>query len=83
MLVGAGDDVDRAARKRLQRLRAAAKIVDGDVEPLLLEVAEPLRDRERQVIERSLAADAERDLLLFECLGVYRGMRGTQERKRS
>ena len=63
VLVGAGDHVDRAADQRLQRLRAAAEIVDGDVEPLLLEVAEPLADGQRQIVERGLAADAEGDLL--------------------
>ena len=66
MLVGAGDDVDRAADQRLQRLRAAAEVVDGDVEPLLLEVAEPLADGQRQVVERGLAADGEGDLLLLD-----------------
>jgi hypothetical protein len=33
VFVGTGNDVDRTADQRLQRLRAAAEIVDGDVEP--------------------------------------------------
>jgi len=78
VLVGAGDDVDGAAHQRLQRLRAAAEIVDGDVEALLLEVAEPLADRQRQIVERALAADGERDLLLLDRLA----MRRRAERKR-
>ena len=68
MLVGAGDHVDRAADQRLQRLRAAAEVVDGDVEALLLEIAEPLADGQRQIVQRGLAADAEGDLLLLDGL---------------
>ncbi len=69
VLIGAGDHVDRAADQRLQRLRAAGEIVDGDVEALLLEEAEPLGERERQVVQQALAADAERQvgLLLRSC----------------
>ena len=40
-------------------LRAAGEIGDFDVEALVLEVAEPVGDGERQVIERVLAADRE------------------------
>src|SRR5205823_6160445 len=61
VLIGAGDHVDGAADQRLQRLRAAAEVIDGDVEALLLEIAEPFTDRQRQVIERGLAADRQRD----------------------
>ena len=70
MLVGAGDDVDRTADQRLQRLCAAAEVIDGDVEALLLEISEPLADRQRQIVERGLAADGERDLFLFDGLGL-------------
>src|SRR5262249_57014339 len=69
---------DGAAAQRLRGLRAAAEVVDGDVEALLLEVAEPLADRERQIVERGLAADGERELLLLDRLA----MRGRAERKR-
>src|SRR5262249_62276348 len=79
MLVGAGDDVDRAAGERLQRLRAAAKVVDGDVESLLLEVTEPFGDGQRQVIKRGFAADGERHLLLFRSLSL--GGTGKRERQ--
>jgi hypothetical protein len=81
VLVGAGDHVDRAADQRLQRLRAAAEIVDGDVEALFLEVAEPLADRQRQVIERGLATDAERDLLSLRRLAERLTLRGERERQ--
>ena len=52
VLVGAGDDVGRAADQRGQRLRAALEVADLDVEALLLEVAELLGERERQIVER-------------------------------
>ena len=48
VLVGAGDHIDRAADQRLQRLRAAAKIVDRHFKPLLLEIAEPLANGQRR-----------------------------------
>src|SRR5262249_50547405 len=67
---GAGDAADGAAGERLQRLRAAAEVVDGDVEALLLEVAEPLCNGQRQIVERGLAADAQSDLLLFGRLSL-------------
>ena len=70
VLVGAGDDVDRAADQRGERLRAALEIVDLDVEPLLLEEAELLGERQRQVVERVAAADAELDVLLLRRLGA-------------
>src|SRR5262249_23644997 len=78
VLVGAGDDVDGAAHQRLQRLRAATEVVDGDVEALLFEVAKPLADRQRQIVERGLAADGEGELFLLDRLA----MRGRAERKR-
>jgi hypothetical protein len=78
VLVGAGDDVDGAADQCLQRLRTAAEIIDGDVEALLLEIAEALADRQRQIIERGLAADREGHLFLLDGLAV----RGPRERKR-
>ena len=70
MLVGASDDIDRTADQRLQRLRAAAKIVDGDVEALLSKIAEPLAKGQRQIIECRLAAHPKRDLLLLESLAI-------------
>ena len=70
VLVGAGDEVDRPADQRSQRFRSAAEVVDRHIQALLLEVAEPFRDRQRQVVEQPLAADAERDLLLFDRLRV-------------
>lgn len=69
VLIGARHDIDRAADQRLQRLRAAAEIVDLDVEALLLEEALLLRDRQREIVQELLAADAERQLGL---LGVLR-----------
>ena len=55
----AGDDVGAAADQRLQRARAAGEIGNLDVQALVLEIAEPLGDRERQVEQRGLAADRE------------------------
>jgi hypothetical protein len=49
VLVRARHHVDGTADQRLQGLRAAAEIVDLDLETLVLEEALPLRDRERQV----------------------------------
>ena len=66
MLVGAGDHIGGTADQRLQRFRAAAEIGDGDVKPLFLEVAEPLGQRQRQIIQRALAADAEHEIRLFD-----------------
>ena len=45
-----------------------AKIGDLDVEALVLEVAEPLGDRERQIEQRGLAADREPHLGLRAAL---------------
>ena len=83
VLVGARDHVDRAADQRLQRLRAAGEIVDGDVEALLLEVAEPLGERQRQVVEQALAADAERQVRLLERLRAGRAGERKRQRERA
>jgi hypothetical protein len=45
------------------------KVVDLDLETLLLEEAAALRDRQRQVVQERLSADAERDLGLFRRAG--------------
>ncbi len=82
VLIGAGDDVGRAADQRLQRLRAAAEIGDGDVEALLLEVAEPLGQRQLQVIEQPLAADAERQVFLLRALRAGCAREGERQRQR-
>ena len=65
VLVRARHDVDAAADQRLQRLRAAGEVVDLDVEPLGLEIAVALGDRERQIVEQRLAADGDGELRLF------------------
>ena len=69
VLVGARHEIDAAADQRLQCARTARKAEDLDVEPFGLEVALPLRDRERQVVEERLAADADRELGFFRRLG--------------
>src|SRR5262245_22414441 len=81
MLIGAGDDVNRAADECLKGLRTAAEIVDDDVEALLLEVAEPLGDGQRQIVERGLAADAQRDLPLLGRLRLRGAQDGNHSRK--
>jgi hypothetical protein len=89
VLVGAGDHVGAAADHRLQRFRAAGEIRDLDLEPLVLEVALALRDRERQVVEQALAAHRDRDLLLLRRLGPrargheQRGGRGQEPHRAS
>src|SRR5690606_19436442 len=78
VLIGTRHDIDRTADQRLQRFRTAAEIVDLDIEALVLEIALPLRDRQRKIIEELLAADAERELRLLGILGE-RGMRRSAE----
>src|SRR5262249_2960377 len=48
-----------------QRLRAALKIADLDVEPLLFEVAEPVGQGKRQIVKRGGPAHAELDVPLL------------------
>ena len=55
----AGDDIGAAADQRLQRSRAAGEIRNLHVEAGILEVAEPLDHRQRQIEHRGLAADRE------------------------
>ena len=73
VLEGARHDIDAAADDRLQGARAAGKVEDLDVEAFGLEVAVALGDRQRQVVEQRLAADADLELRLFERLRGYRG----------
>ena len=68
VLVSPGDDVSRPAHQRRQRLRAALEVADLDIEALLLEVPELLRQRQRQIVERRRPADAELDVLLLRRL---------------
>jgi hypothetical protein len=70
VLVGSGDDVGRAADQGRERLRAALEVADLDVEALLLEVAELLGERQRQIVERRRPADAELDVLFLRRLRV-------------
>ena len=58
-----------AAHHRLQRLGATGKIHDRDVQPLVLEVAQLLCNRQRQVIEQVLAAHGNGELGFFNGLG--------------
>jgi hypothetical protein len=70
MLVGAGGDVSAAAHQGLKRLRSALKVVDLDVEAGILEEALPLRDGERQIIQRRLTADRQHHLGLLRLAGL-------------
>jgi hypothetical protein len=65
VLVGAGHHIGAAAHQRLERLGAALEVVDLDVEACVLVEALGLGDRDRQVIERRLAADGHHYLGLF------------------
>src|SRR5439155_22318770 len=81
-IIASGDAEDGAAEQSLERLGAAGEIVDGDVETLLLEIAEPLGDRQRQIIQPALAADRERDVRLFDRLSAGGLRRDEPERGR-
>ena len=82
VLVGARHDVDAAAEQRLQRARTAGEVEDLDVETLGLEVALALGDRQRQVVEKRLAAHADRELGLFERLRMRRRATRTRDTRR-
>jgi len=71
VLVGARHDVDAAPEQRLQRPRAAGEVQDLDVETFRLEVALAFGDRQRQIVEKRLAAHTDRELRLFERLRLH------------
>ena len=75
----AGDDIGAAADQRLQGPCAARKIRNLDVETGILEVAEPLDHRQRQIEHRGLAADREPHLGLRVHI---RGQRQTSQQQR-
>ena len=58
VLVGARHHVDRAGEQRVERLPTALEIAHRDGEAVVLEVAAPFRERERQIIEVRLVGDA-------------------------
>ena len=61
---GADADLGAAADDRLQGAGAARDVGNLDVEAGVLEIAEPLGHRQRQIEHRRLAADREPHLLL-------------------
>ena len=83
VLVGAGHHVGAAAHQGLERLGAALEVVDLDVEARILEEALGLGDRDRQVVERRLAADRQHQLGLlgFARLCPRHVRRGHQSRR--
>ncbi len=68
MFKRARDNIGTAADHGLQGARAAGKVDDLDLEPLVLEESPLLGDRQRQVVQQVLAAHRDRHLLLFERL---------------
>ena len=70
VLETARHDVGAAADQGLQRLGTAGEIEDLDLEAFVLEVAQPLGEGERQVVERRLAADGDGEVGFFGWGGV-------------
>ena len=66
VLVGAGNDVRAAADHRFEGPRAAREVADAHIQPFVLEVAEPLGERQRQVVERGPAADRDMHIRLLD-----------------
>jgi DNA-binding NarL/FixJ family response regulator len=62
VLEGAAHHVGAAAHHRLQRARAAGEVDDGQVQAFVLEVAQLLGNRQRQVVQQVLAAHGDGDL---------------------
>jgi hypothetical protein len=75
---GSDADLGAAAHERLQGARPALHIGDLDLEAGILEIAEPLGDRKRQIENRRLAADREAQLRHFRL--VLRGCRMRRQR---
>jgi hypothetical protein len=70
VLVRPGHHVGASAYHRLQCLGAAWKVDYLGSQPFVLEVAEAIRDGERQVVEQGLATDRYSNLWFFQRLGV-------------
>jgi hypothetical protein len=66
VLIGTSDKIDRAANQRLQRFGTTGKIIDFHIKAKILEMALPLGNRQRQVIQQRLAADAKAELGLLD-----------------
>ena len=76
VLVCAGDDIGAAAHQCLQCLGAAGEVADLHLQSFVLEIAELLGDRQRQVIQQVFTANGDRDLWLFQGLGEQVGVEG-------
>src|SRR5262249_39431710 len=68
MLVRAYCDIDRAGEQGIERFPAAFEIAHCDGKSVVAEMAAPLRDRHRQVIEMRLVGDAKLERGAFEPL---------------
>src|SRR5205085_1604956 len=66
VLESAGDEVRAAADQRLEGFRAAREVDDLDLQALVLEVAEAVGQRERQIVEERLSAHGDLDVLLLQ-----------------
>src|SRR6516225_9165325 len=68
VLVCAYGHIDRAGEQGIERFSAAFEIAHGDIEAIVAEMATPLRQRHRQIIEMRLVGDAELEREAFELL---------------
>ena len=66
VLVGARHHVGAAADHGFQRASAAGEVADAHVQPLVLEVAQPFGDCQRQVVQGDLAAHRDMDVALLD-----------------
>jgi hypothetical protein len=66
VLVGARYDVGASAYHRAQGLRPSRKVADLQVQAFVLEIAQLLGDRHRQVVERRLPAHRDVDVFFLK-----------------
>jgi hypothetical protein len=66
IFIGTGDNVSAAAEHRLQRFRASIEMLQFDIDAGGIEIAEPLREHDRQEIHlRGRTRHRDDDLRLF------------------
>src|SRR6266567_1659645 len=83
VFVGAGHDIDGAGEQRIERLSAALEIAHRDGEAVVLEIAAPLRERERQIIKMRLVGDAKLERSALDLLRVSSPKRDRAQRQAS
>src|SRR5262245_27670931 len=78
MVEAPGDHVGTSAHHRLQRLGSAGKIEDLHVETFVLEVAQALRQSQRQIEQPGFSADRDRDFRF-----LWRSLQGTRRQAKT